>query len=179
MPFRKGQNGHMSRGKKKKMLLTKIRGASRPGRPTLAEQDQVEMLLDPRQRMMWDAYSNPKSATFCNAYRSAINSGYTAAYARTITSRTFFLEKTRRLTMLSKAERVFDKTLQMDTLDKEGKEQADLLRIQTDVAKHISKTLGKDEGYSERSEVTGKDGNPIVFMPSELFDKYSLGGEEN
>lgn len=77
--------------------------------------------------------------------------------------------------MLSRAERVLKKALIMKTADPDtGKEQADLLRIQTDVAKHITKTLGKDEGYSERSEVTGKDGSPIVFMPTELLEKYSI-----
>lgn len=66
--------------------------------------------------------------------------------------------------MLDKAERVLDKTLQLEAVDQEGKVQVDLLRVQTDVAKHLTKTLGK-EHYSERTEVTGKDGEKLLPTP--------------
>jgi hypothetical protein len=36
--------------------------------------------------------------------------------------------------------------------------------VQSDVAKHVTKTLGKNEGYSERLEHTGADG--IGLFPS-------------
>lgn len=134
--------------------------------------------FDPRQKVFWDNYVNPKSEWFSNAYRSALAAGYTDWYAMSITGRRFFKEKLRRMNFLGKAEKVLDKTLDMDTTDEKGREQADLLRVQTDVAKHITKTLGKDEGYAERSEVTGKDGQGIIFMPMELISKYQLGTED-
>lgn len=131
-------------------------------------------VLDIRQRICWENYTSPKSETFGNAYRSALKTGYSESYSRVITNQGWFIERLRRLNMLGRAEKVLKKTLVMKTTDAQGNEQADLLRIQVDTAKHITKTLGKDEGYSERSEVTGKDGQPIVFMPAELVEKYGL-----
>ena len=129
---------------------------------------------DPRQKLMWDAYASPKSATFADAKNSAIAAGYSESYANVITQKDWFKGKIRKLNLLPKAEKVLDKALTITTTDKFGHEQADLLRVQTDVAKFVAKTLGKDEGYSERNELTGKDGTPIVFMPAELMDKYNL-----
>lgn len=143
---------------------------------------RVYELLDPRQKMFWDVYLNPKHKYFCNAYRSALQVGYSDSYAKVIAQTKFFKERLRRYNLLSKAEFVIDKALnyKSDIVNSEGEEEVDkeLLRIQTDVAKHITKTLGKDEGYSERSEHTGKDGNPIVFMPQELMDKFNLSEKE-
>lgn len=78
------------------------------------------------------------------------------------------------MNLLGKAEKVLDKTLDMDTTDENGKEKADLLRVQNDAAKFIAKTLGKDEGYNERTEITGAGGQPIIFMPAELMEKYNI-----
>jgi len=72
--------------------------------------------------------------------------------------------------MLSKAERNLDKALDLVTLNKEGQEDPQLLKIKIDVSKTIATTLGKNEGYSTREEHTGKDGekleNLIVYIPS-------------
>jgi hypothetical protein len=137
-----------------------------------------ETLFDVRQKTCWDLYVDPKSETFGNAYRSAMKAGYSESYSATITTMSFFLEKVRRMNLLSKAEKALDKTLNYGTdykIDGVEKVDKELLRIQTDVAKHITKTLGKDEGYAERSEVTGKNGSAIVFMPAELIEKFNLG----
>lgn len=139
---------------------------------------EKEPMLDIRQKLCWDGYISPKSRTFGNAMQSAIAAGYAESTSRVITSEGWWKVKMVRLNMLPRAERALKRALVMKTTDENGKEMPDLLRIQTDVAKHITKTLGKDEGYSERSEVTGKDGNPIVFMPAELMDKYSLPTSE-
>ena len=137
-----------------------------------------EINFDIRQKTCWDFYVDPKSETFGNAYRSAMKAGYAESYAATITTVPFFSEKIRRMNLLSKAEKALDKTLNYGTdyeIDGVEKVDKELLRIQTDVAKHITKTLGKDEGYAERSEVTGKNGSAIVFMPAELIEKFNLG----
>lgn len=131
--------------------------------------------FDIRQNKMWGFYIDPKSETYGNAARSAIRAGYAGTTAYNITNARFFKIRVRRLGMLNRAEKVLKRTLIMDTRDPDtGKEQSELLRIQVDVAKHITKTLGKDEGYSERQEVTGKNGDQIVFMPAELLQKYSI-----
>lgn len=129
-----------------------------------------DSVLGPRQRLIWKAYISPKSATFGNCYRSALATGYSDTYARKVSWQPWFKAKLRRMNMVNKAEKVMDITLDLPT----AKLEADKLRVQTDVAKFIAKTLGKDEGYSERQEVTGANGNPIVFMPAELMAKYNL-----
>lgn len=117
--------------------------------------------LDPRQKLCWDFYVNPKSETFGNALQSALKAGYEESYSRTITDTEWFCEKVRRLNMLSKAEKVLDRTLDLPAVDEEGKVDVALLRVQTDVSKHLTSTLGKNEGYSTRIENTGKDGNDL------------------
>lgn len=134
--------------------------------------------MDPRQKRMWTAYVKPNSSTFGNAYASAKKAGYAELSSRRITSMGWFKSFKRRFNLLGKAEKVLEKTLDMDTLDAEGREQADLLRVQVDSAKFVAKTLGKDEGYSERNELTGRDGEGIVFMPVELLEKYNLSKKE-
>lgn len=143
----------------------------------IVPQDEIEPLpiLDIRQKVCWEGYISPKSKTYGNAMQSALAAGYAHSSALNVTNQQWFRNKLRRLNMLSRAEKVFKKTLIMRTIDPEtGREQADLLRIQVDAAKHITKTLGKDEGYSERTEHTGKEGSPIVFMPAELLSKHSI-----
>ena len=122
--------------------------------------------LDPRQKMCWDYYIDIKSETYSNAKQSALKSGYEEGTADKITSELWFVEKVRRLNMLGKAEKVLDKTLDYKT-ENRGKVISEVLRIQTDVAKFIAKTQGKDEGYSERTEMTGLNGSPLIIQ----FDK--------
>lgn len=133
-----------------------------------------EYMMSARRLKCWDNYINPKSKTWGNAYRSALDAGYTNETSQSIGQANWFKNRMRRLGLLNKSEQVLEKTLTMDTTDETGREKADLVRVQADTAKFIAKTLGKDEGYTERSEVTGKDGNPIVFMPAELMEKYNL-----
>jgi hypothetical protein len=118
--------------------------------------------LDPRQKLCWDIYINPKSETFGNAYQSAMKVGYEEGTASQITTSTWFVEKLRRLNMLSKGEKVLDETLSYDVLDKEtGKIDSGIARIKLDAAKHITSTLGKNEGYSTKveNELSNPDGN--------------------
>lgn len=118
--------------------------------------------LDPRQNLCWSYYVNPKSETFGNALQSALKAGYEESYSRTITDTEWFCEKVRRLNMLSKAEKVLDKTLDLPAVTEEGKVDVALLRVQTDVSKHLTITLGKNEGYSTRIENTGADGKDLI-----------------
>lgn len=119
-----------------------------------------QYMLDPRQSLCWGYYSNPKSETFGNALRSAIKAGYDDEYANSITAAEWFCGKLRRLNMLRKAEKVLEETLDMDVTES-GKKVPALVGIKNDVAKFIAKTQGKNEGYSERHEHTGKDGEEL------------------
>ncbi len=125
---------------------------------------------DPREQKMWDGYVTKLLNGVENAYQSAIEAGYEDATARQITVRSWFLERKARLKrkdMFSKSEKVLDKTLDMVTLNDKGFEDPQLLKIQVDVAKTIVSTLGKEEGYSTRSEVTGKDGKDLFIKEEE------------
>ena len=63
--------------------------------------------------------------------------------------------------MLSKAERNLDKVLDFDMIDDEGKINTQVASLVTTVSTTVVKTLGKDEGYSERKELTGANGEPL------------------
>lgn len=122
--------------------------------------------LDPRQKLFWENYHNPNSETFSNAYQSALKATYSESSAIQITTQDWFIDKCRRMGMLSKAEKVIDRTLTLEPIDEKGEIKVDLLRIQTDVAKHITKTLGKED-YSEKSEVNIKGELTVTTLTEE------------
>lgn len=141
---------------------------------------------DPREQICWDNYINSITTSGKgNAYRAAMDAGYSHFNAKNITVRDWFkarLRNLRRKNMLNKAEKVLNKTLNYVTETEKGEVRTDLLRIQADVAKHITKTLGKDEGYSERSELTGKDGKEIEvkqILTKEQIDELILRRKAN
>ena|SRR3990167_6355115 len=128
---------------------------------------------DEREERCWDFYIFSVANGQPNAYESAIKAEYSEDHARNITLQGWFkerLEKLKRRAMLPKSERVLDKTLQYET-EKNGEVLVDLLRVQVDVAKHITKTLGKDEGYSERQEHTGAGGKDLFYPTPEEKEK--------
>jgi len=137
--------------------------------------------LDPRQNLCWELYINPISETFSNGLQSAIKAGYEPEYAAQITTTAWFIEKVRRINMLSKAEKVLDEMLEMpvEVLEWEGHgEDAEqivntspaLVKIKQDTAKFIAERVGKDI-YSNRSELTGKGGKDLI--PDEVSRKRS------
>jgi hypothetical protein len=130
---------------------------------------------DPREQVMWDIYVTKLSKGIENAMESALDAGYSEDHARNITLQGWFKERKARLKrkdMFSKSEKVLDETLDMDTTDKEGRTDPQLHKIKVDVAKTVVTTLGKDEGYSSRSELTGKDGAPLI----NIEDKKKIDG---
>jgi hypothetical protein len=111
--------------------------------------------LDPRQKLCWERYINPKSKTYSNALQSALAAGYTETTAHQITTEKWFIEKVRRINLLGKGEKVLEETLDYDSFDPEtGKVDASVGRLKLDAAKHVTSTLGKDDGYSQKQEVT-------------------------
>ena len=144
----------------KKKVPTETEKKNKRIRRTDEEIDN-SFLMSPQRKMCWDLYATVSSATFGNAYKSALLAGYSNDTSAHIKQQEWFKQRLCRLEMLASAEKVLNKTLEMDTTDILGKEKADLLRIKTDVAKFVAKTQGKDEGYSERTEVTGKNGEAV------------------
>lgn len=120
--------------------------------------------LDPRQKLCWESYNNPKSETFGNAYQSALKSGYEESTSSQITTENWFLEKLRRLNLLSKAEKVLDETLDYNAIDDKGKIDVGVGRLKLDSAKHVTSLRGKEEGYDGETKT-------IFVLPSELINK--------
>lgn len=110
--------------------------------------------LTPKQIDFLRFYNDPKSSTFSNAKQSAIKAGYSEEYANVLIARMpdWASENiSRRKRMLEKAEK------RLDTLiDSEDE------RVSADVSKFVAKTIGKDEGYSDRTEHTGKNGETLT-----------------
>ena len=83
----------------------------------------------------------------------------------------------RRVRMLDKAESNLEGIVDIGTDDKET------LKVVADVSKFIVKTQGKDNGWSERTEHTGKDGKDLIPIPilngilSDDSDKTDSGDE--
>lgn len=149
---------------------------TKPSNPNGANQ----FFLDPRQKLCWGYYINPKEAeTFGNAFQSAIKAGYEDSYARTITDSEWFRDKVRRLNLFIKGERVLEEMLDMPiekTLILDGEEDEDgepgeqtivkkidpaLAKVKQDTAKFVVERLGKNEGYSTRTEHSGVDGKDL------------------
>lgn len=140
----------------------------------------ADRLLTPQQELFLAEYTNPKSPNFSNALQSAIKAGYAEDYARNITSEMpeWLRENLGRMNMLKKAERILEKTLEMEAIDSEGKVDIGILRIQNDTGKFVTSTLGKAV-YSTRNEVTGADGAPLKLMFDNAFNESTLETEKH
>lgn len=122
-----------------------------------------QFFLDPRQKLCWDNYVNPKSETFGNGLQSAVKAGYEPDYANQITTTEWFKEKVRRMNLLGKAEKVLDRHLELpEQYDNEGKLDSSIERIKLDAAKFVASTQGKNVGYSTRTELTGENGESLM-----------------
>jgi len=141
-----------------------------------------------RQDLFWEFYATTVLEGVPNITQSAIKAGFTEDFAERVGQQKWFKEKFKKVfrdDMLSKAEKNLKEILSLPYLIKKKKDgeeyyevDTDILKLVLDTSKTIVKSLGKDEGYSERSEVTGKGGEPVVFMPIELLDKHKLTNNE-
>lgn len=121
-----------------------------------------DKFLTPQQELFLAEYINPKSDNFGNARQSALKAGYSESYADNITDfmPDWLLENMGDMKRLRKAEKVLDKTLNLEPVNEDGKLDNTLLKTQNDTAKFFAERLNKKK-YSSRSEVTGKDGGAI------------------
>jgi len=128
--------------------------------------------LTPRQAEFIKNWVNPKSETFGNAKASAIKAGFSEQYAKLITTRECkWMDEAnrRRIRMLDKAEGNLESIVGL------GIDDTETLKVVADVSKFIAKTLGKDNGWSDRTEMTGKDGKDLtVVIAPELAEKYAV-----
>ena len=112
-------------------------------------------VLDPRQQITLNLYTNPKSDTFGNLYQSALKAGYSTVYSKNLrVERPDWLTDNVRNTteMIRRAERNLKKYLdiEIDITDKE-RGNIDLAKLQVDVSKFVAKTLARSK-YTESED---------------------------
>lgn len=121
--------------------------------------------VDPRQAKFLANYLDINSETYSNCLQSALNAGFSQEYAENLLNLmpkwlSESMDSMLDMKRLKKAEKVLDKTLELEPINDEGKVDTQLLKVQTDVAKFVGSTIGKNK-YSTRNEITGKDGGKI------------------
>lgn len=122
----------------------------------------ADKLLTPQQELFLERYTNPKSPTFGNAKQAALEANYTETYADNITTLLpdWLLENIGDMKRLRKAEKNLEEVQNIQIYNEEGKVDAQLVDKRTKVDMFLAERLNKAK-YSTRSELTGKDGEPI------------------
>ena len=167
------------------MPLPKVKG-----RP---KQSGRKLTLDPRQLSMLEFYMDPKSPTFCNIRQSSIRAGFGEEYAVHVGQTPWFQDaQITRKEMLMKAERNLNEALDLDVVEQAVgafgplvekdtgkpimKRNVKVMELKHDASKFIASRLGKSDGYSERTEVTGKDGQSL---PTPILASITMTKIEN
>lgn len=127
---------------------------------------------DPRQSLFLEYYLDTNSETFSNALQSALKAGYKQEYAENITHLmpNWLSERIGDNKLVYLAEKALLEALEYSTIDKEGKIDSGAGRLKMDAVKLVLKGLAK-ERFSERSEVTGKDGKDLTVTFHDSFKK--------
>lgn len=113
---------------------------------------------DLRQSTFLKYYFDPKSKTFGKAKASGLKAGYEREYAENIMSimpdwLSVEIEKRKDKNLIEKAEKNLEIFL-------DGEDE----KIKADITKFVLTRLNKQK-YSERTEITGKDGEKLIPQP--------------
>ena len=124
----------------------------------------ADKLLSPQQELFLSYYTNPKSETFSNAVQSALKAGYEETYANNITGLMpdWLFESIGDMKRLRKAEKNLDEVQNLSIVDDNGKVDPNMVDKRTKVDMFMAKALNKQK-YSDRVEVTGKNGADLVI----------------
>lgn len=109
---------------------------------------------DPRQALFLSYYLDRKSATFSNAYRSALKAGYSEEYSSCILNKDtdWLAESVRDEKLIKLADRNLEELLIQDE-DK---------KVKADLTKFVKSRLQKEK-WSERSELSGPNGEGLTL----------------
>lgn len=140
---------------------------------------------DPRSELAWEFYVKSWREGKPNAKQAGLNAGYAYNTAVNLSNFKWFKDKKdklRRSNMLTKAERNLSRMLNLDyskiKLLADGTEEEtidrDVLRVVADVSKTIVTTLGKDMGYSTKTEIDGKMGGEINIKSISYADPIEI-----
>lgn len=128
------------------------------------------MDLTPQQQNFLKHYIDPKSETWGNAYQSALKAGYSEEYSQNITGQMpiWLSENISDDKLLRKANKNLETALDggLDDQEKGGRP------IQMRATELTLKGLQKGK-WSERQELTGKDGERLIMSKEEkdMIDK--------
>lgn len=120
-------------------------------------------MITPQQADFIAYYFDPTSETYCDAKNSALKAEYSLQYAENITGQ---LPKWLS-DALGQKKRLIEKAKQKLEVFLDSEDE----KIAQDTTKFVLKTIGKDEGFSERTEHTGKGGGPIEL--TKILDELS------
>ena len=140
---------------------------------------------DPRSELAWEFYVKSWREGKPNAKQAGLNAGYAYNTAVNLSNFKWFKDKKdklRRSNMLTKAERNISRMLNLDysriKLLPDGTEEEtidrDVLRVVADISKTIVTTLGKDMGYSTKTEIDGKMGGEINIKSISYADPIEI-----
>lgn len=149
------------------------------------ERSKTGAQRDPRSELAWEYYVKSWREGKPNARAAGIKAGYSPNTAINLGSFKWFKEKKdklRRSNMMTKAERNLSRILNLDyskikvladgtqeeTIDR------DVLRVVADISKTIVTTLGKDMGYSTKTEIDGKMGGEINIKSISYADPIEI-----
>ena len=122
------------------------------------------MDLTPQQQAFLASYLNPKSETWGNALQSAVKAGYSDEYAKVMISRDldWLSDNVNDNKLITKALKNLEMALEGMLDDPEGGAK----NIQWKATDTTLRTLKKDK-FSERQELTGKDGERLIASKEE------------
>ena len=118
--------------------------------------------LDKRQQEFLVNYYSPESGSYLNAYRSALACGYRDEYAQNITAQ---MPKWLSEQLEYKDRIVFKAKRRLEEFIDEKADK----RVASDMVKFTLKTLGKDEGFTERTETINKNLSLNIDLTDEEF----------
>lgn len=125
------------------------------------------MDLTLQQQAFLKAFLDPKSATWGNYLQSGLKAGYSQEYSESISYQMpdWLSDNLGKTKLVQKAEKNLEMALDglLDDPDKGKKE------LQYKATEFTLKTQGKERGYTERTELTGKDGKDLV--PEQLTEE--------
>ncbi len=133
------------------------------------------MALNEQQMAFKNAYVDPSSETFSNAYKSALKAGYTDEYSKNITAQgnEWFSEILRDKEMLDNAEKALAEAVSMAPVDENGKTDSGLYRVKVDAAKFVAKGLNKQKWAEQANVDHSTGGKPLTGLLNELFNNVS------
>ena len=132
------------------------------------KKDTSEYHFDLRQDIAWNLYTDQRSETFNNAYKSAVKAGFSDSTSRCIGSEQWWINKIKMLReMLPLAEEILMEDMKLEPREPmlinqqiEYKVNPQLRKIRNETGKFIASTVGRAK-YHTKTEI---ESNNIISL---------------